>query len=238
MDCSSGLRRRRPSAVASRSRVHQNPRAPHFDDGGEASGRCLARLSTESLASRHCTSSSMIDECRVFLIAGALATACSSASSAGPTGDGSNRGGATGPEADGGQLTDSSASSIDARSADDGPGKGGVDGGAAVTAQNANNYDGARPTTVLFDAAWKFHLGDATGAQATTFDDSSWTSLDVPHDWSARSHSTKAPQQVPAVGTSTAASGGIERRSRCRRPAKGNGSSSSSMARTWTAPFG
>ncbi|HVZ86185.1 MAG TPA: glycoside hydrolase family 2 TIM barrel-domain containing protein, partial [Polyangia bacterium] len=37
---------------------------------------------------------------------------------------------------------------------------------------------------VSFDAAWKFHLGDVTGAQATTFDDSSWTALDVPHDWS------------------------------------------------------
>jgi beta-galactosidase len=47
-----------------------------------------------------------------------------------------------------------------------------------------NNYDGARPTTVSFDAAWKFHLGDASGAQGATFDDSGWTSLDVPHDWS------------------------------------------------------
>ena len=47
-----------------------------------------------------------------------------------------------------------------------------------------NTYDGARSATVSFDAAWKFHLGDVSGAQATTFDDSSWTSLDVPHDWS------------------------------------------------------
>ena len=31
---------------------------------------------------------------------------------------------------------------------------------------------------------WKFHLGDVSNAQTTTFDDSSWTSLDVPHDWS------------------------------------------------------
>lgn len=47
-----------------------------------------------------------------------------------------------------------------------------------------NNYDGARTTTVTFDPGWKFHLGDVSGAQATTFDDSAWTSLDVPHDWS------------------------------------------------------
>jgi beta-galactosidase len=47
-----------------------------------------------------------------------------------------------------------------------------------------NAYDGARSTTVSFDLGWKFHLGDVSGAQATTFDDSAWTSLDVPHDWS------------------------------------------------------
>jgi beta-galactosidase len=47
-----------------------------------------------------------------------------------------------------------------------------------------NSYDGARPTTVSFDAGWRIHLGDVSGAQATTYDDSSWTLLDVPHDWS------------------------------------------------------
>jgi beta-galactosidase len=47
-----------------------------------------------------------------------------------------------------------------------------------------NTYDGARSATVSFDTAWKFHLGDVSGAQTTTFDDSSWTPLDVPHDWS------------------------------------------------------
>jgi beta-galactosidase len=37
---------------------------------------------------------------------------------------------------------------------------------------------------VNFDASWRFHLGDVTGAQAATFDDSAWTALNVPHDWS------------------------------------------------------
>ena len=60
-----------------------------------------------------------------------------------------------------------------------------------------NNYDGARATTVSFDTAWKFHLGDVSGAQATTFDDSSWTSLDVPHDWSI---SLSFTQNSPAGG--------------------------------------
>src|SRR6185436_7296364 len=31
---------------------------------------------------------------------------------------------------------------------------------------------------------WRFHLGDAPGAEAESFDDSSWRTLDVPHDWS------------------------------------------------------
>jgi beta-galactosidase len=37
---------------------------------------------------------------------------------------------------------------------------------------------------VPFDTNWKFNLGDAAGAQATTYSDASWTTLDVPHDWS------------------------------------------------------
>lgn len=35
-----------------------------------------------------------------------------------------------------------------------------------------------------FDEGWRFHRGDADGAQAADFDDSSWRSLDLPHDWS------------------------------------------------------
>ncbi len=61
---------------------------------------------------------------------------------------------------------------------------GGQGGGSAAPSTLVNTYDGARTTTVSFDSAWKFHLGDVSGAQGTTFDDSSWTSLDVPHDWS------------------------------------------------------
>jgi len=63
-------------------------------------------------------------------------------------------------------------------------GAGGQGGGSAVTGTLVNNYDGARATTVSFDLGWKFHLGDVSGAQGTSFDDSAWTSLDVPHDWS------------------------------------------------------
>jgi len=61
---------------------------------------------------------------------------------------------------------------------------GGAGGGPSTSATFLNTYDGARSTTVSFDLGWKFHLGDASGAQAAAFDDSAWTALDVPHDWS------------------------------------------------------
>jgi beta-galactosidase len=35
-----------------------------------------------------------------------------------------------------------------------------------------------------FNSDWRFHRGDAPGAEATAFDDSTWRVLDVPHDWS------------------------------------------------------
>jgi beta-galactosidase len=39
-------------------------------------------------------------------------------------------------------------------------------------------------TTVSFDAGWLFFKGDAASAQTSSFNDSSWRKLDVPHDWS------------------------------------------------------
>ena len=36
----------------------------------------------------------------------------------------------------------------------------------------------------LFDSGWRFHKGDADGAEMPDYDDSSWRILDVPHDWS------------------------------------------------------
>jgi beta-galactosidase len=56
-------------------------------------------------------------------------------------------------------------------------GTGGSPTGALVQA-----YDGQRGKS--FNDGWKFYLGDATGAQQTSFSDSAWTSLTVPHDWS------------------------------------------------------
>jgi beta-galactosidase len=37
---------------------------------------------------------------------------------------------------------------------------------------------------LLFTENWQFKLGDAENAQDTSFDDSAWRQLDLPHDWS------------------------------------------------------
>ena len=44
---------------------------------------------------------------------------------------------------------------------------------------------GASPREkLLMDFGWKFHRGDAAGAEQVAFDDAAWRGLDVPHDWS------------------------------------------------------
>lgn len=40
----------------------------------------------------------------------------------------------------------------------------------------------------LFDADWKFHLGDVPDGWIENMDDSSWRTLTVPHDWSIEGH--------------------------------------------------
>jgi beta-galactosidase len=78
-------------------------------------------------------------------------------------------------------------------------GMGGVGGGAGSGGSPVpvgtpeQGYDGARGKS--FNDGWKFHLGDASGAEQPGYDDSSWTSLSVPHDWS------------PALGMSQSAPG-------------------------------
>jgi beta-galactosidase len=42
----------------------------------------------------------------------------------------------------------------------------------------------AKERALAFNDDWRFHRGDATGAEAADFDDAGWRTLDVPHDWS------------------------------------------------------
>ena len=45
------------------------------------------------------------------------------------------------------------------------------------------------PRQVLnFDKEWKFHVGNAEGADAAAFDDKSWDAISVPHDYAITGH--------------------------------------------------
>ena len=46
------------------------------------------------------------------------------------------------------------------------------------------NSAAAPRSVVSADADWKFLLGDPAGAESATFDDHSWRTVTVPHDWS------------------------------------------------------
>jgi beta-galactosidase len=60
---------------------------------------------------------------------------------------------------------------------------------AAISARSAGviaaGSDAGGPARIemSFDEDWRFYRGDASGAQASSFDDSAWRALDVPHDW-------------------------------------------------------
>jgi beta-galactosidase len=63
-----------------------------------------------------------------------------------------------------------------------GAGGGGGAGGAGPPRVLAPAHNGLRGQS--FNTGWKFNRGDVANAQATTFNDSSWRTLDLPHDWS------------------------------------------------------
>jgi beta-galactosidase len=107
----------------------------------------------------------------------------------------------------GGQVT--GAGGGDARGGAGGQSTGGAGGGAAGASGASGGgpvqaYDGQRGVT--FDDGWKFHLGDVTGAQQATFDDSGWRSLRVPHDWSVELPFNKSS---PARGAGGFLDGGV-----------------------------
>ena len=47
-----------------------------------------------------------------------------------------------------------------------------------------NSVSDATERTQSFNENWKFYLGEATGAEAAAFDDSTWENINVPHDYS------------------------------------------------------
>ena len=105
----------------------------------------------------------------------------------GTAGAAAGRGGTVGGRADGGGAGWHGGDGGRDRRRGSGGGPTGTGGSAGTTGAPGglvNTYDGARASTLSFDLGWKFHLGDVSGAQGATFDDSGWTALDVPHDWS------------------------------------------------------
>lgn len=55
---------------------------------------------------------------------------------------------------------------------------------------------------------WRFHLGEALGAEAPAYDDSSWREVFVPHDWSIEGDAPFTPD-TPGKGAIGHVSGGI-----------------------------
>ena len=54
--------------------------------------------------------------------------------------------------------------------------------------------------TIPFDAGWKWHLGDDAAAKDAVYDDASWRSLNVPHDWSVEQPINLPPKGEPSGG--------------------------------------
>ncbi len=52
-----------------------------------------------------------------------------------------------------------------------------------------------------FNDGWRFHRGDALGAEQPAFDDSGWRALDVPHDWSIEDLPETADQGSDTIWT-------------------------------------
>ena len=57
-----------------------------------------------------------------------------------------------------------------------------------------------------FDSVWKFHLGDISGAEKTSFPDQKWRELDLPHDWSIEG---SFKPDNPATNSGASLPGGI-----------------------------
>lgn len=55
----------------------------------------------------------------------------------------------------------------------------------------------ATAAEIPWDRDWRFHLGDAAGAEAPAFVDADWRTLDLPHDWSIEG---KTSAEEPSAG--------------------------------------
>ncbi len=90
--------------------------------------------------------------------------------------DGSNTGSISGSTGDALGSTDGAAGST-------GGASGSTGGASGSTGGASGNNDVELRTIENFNQFWKFTLGDVAGAEATSFDDSSWSDIGLPHSF-------------------------------------------------------
>jgi len=102
-----------------------------------------------------------------------------------PTTGGKATGGATGAPASGGKSAGGTGGGLPASGGL--PGAGGLSASGGLPSTGGVTTDGGTPPpsgprikTVL-NADWKYNKGDATGAEATSFADTTWTKVNLPH---------------------------------------------------------
>jgi beta-galactosidase len=98
----------------------------------------------------------------------------------GSVGTGGTGGGAAGVGGRGGGAGDTGGRGGGA--AGSGGAMGGTGGTTSAPRTLVPAHNGVRGES--FNSGWRFIRSDPSGAQATTFNDSTWTALDLPHDWS------------------------------------------------------
>jgi beta-galactosidase len=101
-----------------------------------------------------------------------------SSGAAGGADAGGNGGNAGADGGNGASASDGGSGSGGPSPGDAGPGTDGTTGSPPTPLPN-------RVRTILpFDTGWLFNYGDATGADAATFADTAWRTVNLPHDWS------------------------------------------------------
>ena len=96
---------------------------------------------------------------------------------------------------------------------------------AAGSVTSRTPAQGASPASMTLDAGWRFHKGDAPGAETPAFEDRAWEAVAVPHTWNAADAYSAGFYRGP----------GWYRR-RLEIPAAWKGSASSSASRRSGAP--
>jgi beta-galactosidase len=59
-----------------------------------------------------------------------------------------------------------------------------ADAGTSTLGEPAESHTALRNGTQSFNQGWRFHRGVISGAESPGFDDRTWRSVDLPHDWS------------------------------------------------------